>query len=250
MPRLDLFPITTYIIQENGRSHLSIAGQNLADLADRYGTPLYIYDAATLVDLLDQYRRALQKFYPGSSGITYAGKAFLCIAMAKWVARQGLKLDCTGAGELFVAEFAGVPKDQVLVHGVNKSPADLEAALRRGGVIVVDNRNEVEQLSDLARRKTENGTPPFPKIWLRIRPGLAVETHAYTQTGQEDSKFGFSLEETCEAAHYCLDQKLPLEGLHFHLGSHFHDPSPLGPAFEFVLGMAAMLRMRWDGRHK
>ncbi len=241
MPRLDLFPITTHIVPENVTSHLSIAGQNLADLADKYGTPLYIYDAATLVDSVDQYRKALQKFYPGSSGITYAGKAFLCIVMAKWVARQGLWLDCTGAGELFVAASAGVPRAQVIVHGVNKSPEDLEAALEQGGVIVVDNRNELERLLGLVKRNIE-GESPLPKIWLRMRPGLAVETHAYTQTGQEDSKFGFSLEDTCEAVHYCLDQKLPLEGLHFHLGSHFHDPSPLATAFESVLGTAAMLR--------
>lgn len=134
MPRLDLFPITTHIVPENGTSHLSIAGQNLADLADKYGTPLYIYDAATLADSVDQYRKSLQKFYPGSSGITYAGKAFLCIVMAKWVTRQGLRLDCTGAGELFVAASAGVPRAQVIVHGVNKSPEDLEAEIGRAHV--------------------------------------------------------------------------------------------------------------------
>jgi diaminopimelate decarboxylase len=240
MSRLDLFPITTRIVPRKGKSHLTVAGFSLADLADQYGTPLYLYDADTMAYSVEAYHEALHKYYPGQSGITYAGKAFLCIAMAKWVAQQGMKLDCTGAGELFIAASAGVPRDQVLVHGVNKSPADLEAALAQGGVIVVDNLDELGQLAELANRLPEAGY--CPKLWLRVRPGLAVDTHAYRQTGQEDSKFGFSLEETCEAIHFCLGQNLPLEGLHFHLGSHFEDPSPLGPALETVLEMTSMLQ--------
>jgi diaminopimelate decarboxylase len=238
--RIDLFPITTSLRSKQGNQHLAIAGLSLADLANQYGTPLYVYDAATLVDSVNAYRSALHKHYPGESGITYAGKAFLCIAMAKWAAQQGLKLDCTGAGELFIAATAGVPQDQVLVHGVNKSPTDLEAAVAQGGVIVVDNLDELGRLAALFNRPSEGHL--FPNLWLRIRPGLAVDTHAYRQTGQEDSKFGFSLEETCEAVHICLEGQLPLQGLHFHLGSHFEDPSPLGSALDTILDMTAMLR--------
>lgn len=240
MSRMDLFPVTTRIFQSAGESQLTIAGQSLSDLAEQYGTPLYVYDASTVEHALEAYRRALSSYYPGPSGITYAGKAFLCITMAKWVSMHGLRLDCTGAGELYIARAAGVPSDQVLVHGVNKSPADLEAALDQSGVIVVDNPVELTRLASYLKNRTAESHSP--KIWLRVRPGLAVDTHAYRQTGQEDSKFGFSLEETCEAVHFCLDQNLPLEGLHFHQGSHFHEPSPLGPALEAVLGMSAMLK--------
>jgi diaminopimelate decarboxylase len=246
MSRLDLFPVTTQIMPGKDKSQITIAGLSLVDLADQYGTPLYVYDVETMAASVKAYRNALQTFYPGRSGITYAGKAFLCTAMAKWVAQQGLELDCTGAGELFIASSAGVPQAQILVHGVNKSPEDLEAALTQGGVIVVDNPDELRRLSIRAQGLKEAQT--LPKIWLRVRPGLAVDTHAYRQTGQEDSKFGFSLEETCEAVKFCLDQKLPVEGLHFHQGSHFQDLAPLGLAFETVLGMAAMLRdeMGWS----
>ena len=240
MSRLDLFPITTRITPVKDHSQITIAGLSLADLADQFGTPLYVYDVETMSEAVKAYQNALQTHYPGKSGITYAGKAFLCIAMAKWVAQQGLRLDCTGAGELSIAAAAGAPKDQILVHGVNKSPADLEAALAQGGVIVVDNPDELRRWANLTQKQKEASL--LPKIWLRVRPGLAVDTHAYRQTGQEDSKFGFSLEETCEAVQFCLKQKLPIEGLHFHQGSHFHDLTPLGLAFETVLSMSAMLR--------
>jgi diaminopimelate decarboxylase len=82
----------------------------------------------------------------------------------------------------------------------------------------------------------------FPDLWLRLRPGLAVQTHAYTQTGQEDSKFGMSLLEASQAIELCRQQGMPLKGLHFHQGSHFHDPSPLGPAIETVVQFMAEYR--------
>jgi diaminopimelate decarboxylase len=240
--RLDLFPVTTRTAVKDGKSLLTIAGLSLSDLADQYGTPLYIYDEATLADAVETYRRALRVYYPGEAGLTYAGKAFLCIAMAKWAAQQGLRLDCSGVGELFIAACADVPKGQVVVHGVNKTHADLEAALEQGGVIVVDNFDEIQRLAILARDLSGGGALKYPKIWLRVRPGQAVRTHAYTQTGQEESKFGFSPEEARQAVRICLEQRLPIEGLHFHLGSHFHDPTPLEAAIDTVLKLAANLR--------
>lgn len=233
-PRLELFPLTT-TIQNN---HLHIGGSNLKELAEIYGTPLYVYDQATLDDSVEKYRRELARYYPGQSGITYAGKAFLCLAIAQWTASQGLWLDCTGAGEIFIATAAGVPRENILVHGVNKSPADLQAAIEQAGTLVVDNLAELNWLINHFKSKTAS----FPDIWLRLRPGLAVETHAYTQTGQEDSKFGMNFTELYQAVHICLEKGLPLSGLHFHQGSHFHDPAPIGPAFESVLDWVSTIR--------
>ncbi len=236
--RLQLFPITTRIEGET----LTVGGCNLAKLAEQYGTPLYVYDAATMDAAVRDYRRALQTHYPGKSGITYAGKAFLSVAVAQWTQRHGLWVDCTGLGEMRVAAAAGVPREHVLVHGVNKSRQVLTAALAQAGTIVVDNLPELNRLSEIA----SHAGSPLPNLWLRFRPGRAVDTHVKIQTGQEDSKFGMSATEIVEAANFCRQHGFPLTGLHFHLGSKFHDPSPLVEALERTLALAKEIRMAGD----
>jgi diaminopimelate decarboxylase/diaminopimelate epimerase len=234
--RLPLFPDTAEIASTASGEVLTLAGCDLAALADRYGTPLYLYDQMTLDGAAEAYRRALAASYPGEANLTYAGKAFLCTAIAQWAAQQGLWVDCTGVGEVSIAVAAGVPREQILVHGVNKSPADLAVAVKHAGVIVVDNLVELDRLVALWQERPA----AFPDLWLRIRPGVAVETHhAHTQTGQEVSKFGMSPEEIVGAAHLCRQHDLPLQGLHFHQGSHFHDPEPLGPALGMALDLMA-----------
>lgn len=235
--RLQLFPRTTQIHSNAGVDQLAIGGCDLAELAAQYGTPLYLYDQTSLDAGVDEYRASLAQHYPGPAGITYAGKALMNLAAARWAASRGLWLDCTGAGELYIARRAGVPRSQILVHGVNKSPSDLQAALETAGTIVVDNLYELEQLAALA-----DGVPDFPQLWLRVRPGLAVETHAFRQTGQDDSKFGMGFAETVQAVMLCKAKGLPLCGVHFHQGSHFHDPQPIGPALERVLELLVEVR--------
>ena len=162
MDRLELFPDTTLI--ENDA--LTIGGCNLSALAAEYGTPLYLYDRATLDASVSAYRRALNAHYgyhyPAESGLTYAGKAFLCLAIAQWCRQQDLWLDCSGLGEIAIAIAAGVPREHIVVHGVNKSPADLEAATRHAGIIVVDNLTELERLVSLASSHS------LPDMWLRF----------------------------------------------------------------------------------
>jgi diaminopimelate decarboxylase len=234
--RLDLFPLSTAVIPHTAHAHLTIAGCDLNALAGHYGTPLYLYDQTTLDAAVHAYQNALATHYPAGGGITYAGKAFLCTAVAQWTQRHNLLLDCTGAGELHVAAAAGVPRAQILVHGVNKSPADLDAAVAQAGVIVVDNPVELARLVERLQGKAEQ-----PDLWLRVRPGTAVDTHAYRQTGQEESKFGMSAAEVKAAVARCQATGLKLTGLHFHQGSHFHDAEPLAPALETVLDLAAGL---------
>jgi diaminopimelate decarboxylase len=241
--RLALFPDTTRVETRSEPERLSIADCDLVELAEQYGTPLYLYDQATLDSTVESYRKVLAASYPREWGITYAGKAWLCVAMAQWVQQRSLWLDCTGSGELAVAAAAKVPRETILVHGVNKSTADLSAALSMAGTIVVDNLGELERLIDLAQ-----GTAgPLPDLWLRMRPGLAVETHAYTQTGQENSKFGMSQTEAPDAVRLCRQHGLSLVGLHFHLGSQFRDLSPLGLALDRLLDLMATLQAgsRW-----
>ena len=235
--RLQLFPKTTEIRSVAGVERLVIGGCDLTELAEEYGTPLYLYDQSSLDAAVDEYRASLAAHYPGGAGITYAGKALMNLAAARWAAGRGLWVDCTGAGELYIAARAGVPRAQILVHGVNKSAADLQAALETAGTIVVDNLWELERLAALSA-----GVADFPQLWLRVRPGLAVETHAFRQTGQDDSKFGMGFAEMVQAVALCRTRGLPLTGVHFHQGSHFHDPQPIGPALERVLELLAELR--------
>jgi len=239
--RLELFPATTKYVSAmrpdsdaEMLAEMLIGGCRVQMLAEQYGTPLYCFDAATLDAAAQAYRTALARHYPGKSAVTYAGKAYLSRAMAQWTQRHDLWVDCTGAGEIGIAVTAGVPRKRILVHGVNKSDIDLEAAVMHAAVIVVDNLTELRRLAPMLHSAV-NGT----SLWLRVRPGVAVDTHAYRQTGQEDSKFGMSPQEVIEAVRYCLDHALPLRGLHFHQGSHFHDPTPIGPALETVLDLIA-----------
>ena len=240
--RLGLFPGTALIEEKEGVERLHIGGCDLADLARSYGTPLYLYDQATLDDAVEAYRRALAESYAGGSGITYASKAFLCIAIAQWVQQQGLWLDCTGVGELRVAAAAGVSRDQILVHGVNKSELDLRTAVTQAGTLVVDSLAELRRLISLLEDKTLDS---LPDLWLRIRPGLAVRTHTHTQTGQEDSKFGMSRDEVMEAAQICHQHHMPVTGLHFHQGSHFCEPEPVGAALGTALDLVQELQSRY-----
>ena len=192
--RLPLFPSSTQIIDDR----LTIGGCDLQALADRFETPLYIYDRAEMDSAAEAYRRALHASWPGGWSVTYAGKAFLCSAIAQWAHSQGFMVDCTGAGETGIAARAGLTPAEILVHGVNKSNADLQAAIQQAGTIVVDNLSELGRLADLSKTST------LPDLWLRFQPGSSVDTHAYTQTGQHDSKFGMDLEEAGEALQVCL----------------------------------------------
>jgi diaminopimelate decarboxylase len=239
--RLALFPDSTRIQNDS----LFIAGQDLAALVERYGTPLYLYDRATLDASFKSYTDALSAYYPSPSHITYAGKAFLCKAIAEWTQMHDLIVDCTGEGEIAIAVAGGVPRRNILVHGVNKSLADLLSAMEYADTIVVDNLTELKRIRLLNRKLGSHEATPeaIPQnIWLRLLPGIAVITHhSHTQTGQQDSKFGMTRTEILEAAEFCKEYNLPLKGIHFHQGSNFRDPEPLIPAIDMALDLAKEL---------
>jgi diaminopimelate decarboxylase len=237
--RLALFPDST----RNQDDSLFIAGYDLASLAEQYGTPLYVYDRATLDISVANYQSALHKHYPAPSQVTYAGKAFLCKALAEWTQAHDLLVDCTGEGEIAIAIAGGVPRENILVHGVNKSLEDLKAALKYTGTIVIDNLTELKHIQFLLGH--EHAKPASFNLWLRLLPGVPVHTHhAHTQTGQQDSKFGMTRPEILEAAQFCTEQDLPLNGIHFHQGSNFRDPEPLIPAIDLALDLAKEIGFR------
>jgi diaminopimelate decarboxylase len=179
------------------------------------------------------YTDALSAHYPAPSHITYAGKAFLCKAIAEWTQEHDLFVDCTGQGEIGIAVAGAVPREHILVHGVNKSPDDLKSAMQHAGTIVVDNLTELKRIPELSLYATGHTS-----LWLRLLPGVAVSTHhVHTQTGQHDSKFGMTSEEILDAAKFCKEHDLPLKGIHFHQGSNFRDPEPLLPAIDMALDL-------------
>jgi diaminopimelate decarboxylase len=144
-------------------------------------------------------------------------------------------VDCTGLGEIAIAVEAGLPRAQLVVHGVNKSQDDLLAAIEHADTIIVDNFTELQRLAELAQNHS------LPDLWLRLQPGMAVDTHAYTQTGHEDSKFGMDYDLLLEAAAFCKKKHLPIKGIHFHQGSQFRDPEPLAHGIEGALDAAKII---------
>jgi diaminopimelate decarboxylase len=206
---------------EQGRLYL--AGQRLSDLARDWGTPLYLYDAATVQHHLQTLRAAVTATYPGNHEITYASKAYFSLCFARHLAALGLGVDVVSLGELAIARHAGLTPDQIHLHGNNKTPAELTAALE-GGVqaIVVDNLDELELLEAIAGRLQR----PV-RIWLRIAPGVAAATHAYSQTGHHSTKFGLAANDgqAVEAIGRARQsQWLNLVGLHMHIGSQISEP--------------------------
>jgi len=196
-----------------GDGHLHIAGVDTVELAAHYGTPLFVYDVA---HLRARCREAVAAF-PG--GVHYAAKAFLCGAMAQLVAGEGLGFDVASGGELDLVLRAGADPATIVLHGNNKSTAELAAALDAGvGRIVVDSDDEIDRLAALVAAGA-----PRPDVLIRVTPGVEAHTHEYTATGQEDSKFGFGLRSGAAAAAVerlgAAGSPARLVGLHVHIGS-------------------------------
>ncbi|NOZ29308.1 MAG: diaminopimelate decarboxylase [Chloroflexi bacterium] len=231
-----ILPMTAQVI--DGR--LWVAGCDLTALADTYGTPLYVYDAATLEAAVEAYASALRRHYPGPWEIAYAAKAFWCLAMAQWASSRGLGLDVVSGGELAIGLRAGFPPERIHFHGNYKTDAELEIALDANvGRIVLDHEGEIERLERLAAAR---GT--VVEVWLRVSPGIDVHTHDYVVTGRADTKFGIPLMGGMarEAARRVLrSPHLRLVGLHTHLGSQILDATPFARAVHTLLDLAADL---------
>ncbi len=192
---------------------LTVAGESVIDLAAEFGTPTYVVDE-------DDFRRRARGFkeaFPDAD-VYYAGKAFLCVATARWIAEEGLNLDvCTG-GELAVALKAEFPPERIGLHGNNKSVAELRRALEAGvGRIIIDSLEEIERLRDLTAELGKRAS-----VMIRVTAGVEAHTHEYISTSHEDQKFGFSIAggDALDAVRRVLAEPgLELRGLHSHIGS-------------------------------
>ncbi len=212
----------------NQLGHLVIGGCDTLELAARFGTPLIVYDEQ---HLRARCREALASF-PG--GVSYATKAFTCRAMAALAHSEGLTLDVASAGEFLAARAAGVPAGRLVVHGNNKSAAELRLALgQKVHRLVVDSADEFSRVSALA----ETGYPPAD-VWLRVNPGVDPGTHPSIATGHSHSKFGVPA--GAPATDQLIERmrasgSVRLQGIHMHLGSQIRDLDAYEAAIRTVL---------------
>jgi diaminopimelate decarboxylase len=196
---------------------VTVGGIDVRDLAAEYGTPLYVYDEEDFRSRCREYKAA---FHDGE--VHYAGKAFLCGAVARWIREEGLGLDVCSGGELAVALAAGFPPEKITLHGSNKSMGELTRALEAGvGHIVVDSYEEITRLGFLAGKLGVR-----PKVMVRVTTGVEAHTHEFIATAHDDQKFGFARSSgaALEAVRRILAlEQLELVGLHSHIGSQIFD---------------------------
>ncbi|MFF4933893.1 diaminopimelate decarboxylase [Streptomyces griseofuscus] len=228
---LSVWPAST---TEPRAGDLAVGGVPLAEVADRFGTPVYILDEAEVRDRCRTYRHA----FPDAE-VLYAAKAFLCRAMARWMEEEGLGLDVCSAGELELAVTTGFPPERIVLHGNAKTPRDLEAALRLGvGRVVIDSPSEIARLAAAV------GPDGKQKVMVRVVPGISAGGHDKIRTGTEDQKFGLSIRDgyALHALTRIIDQpNLELTGLHCHLGSQITGVKPYLTAVRRMVGLMARL---------
>ncbi|MCC5949372.1 MAG: diaminopimelate decarboxylase [Nitriliruptoraceae bacterium] len=218
---------------------LTIGGVSVVALAEEHGTPLWVVDEQDL-------RRRCQRYVEGFPGVdvTYASKAWCTVGILQLVDEEGLLIDVASGGELHTALVAGVAPDRLVLHGNNKSVAELDQALEVGvGRIVVDSFDELERLQRLAAARDV-----VADVWLRITPGIDAHTHEYVRTGHDDAKFGFtlSLGLADEAFTRSLDlANVEVVGIHAHIGSQIFGTDPFIANAEVMLDLLA----RWRDEH-
>jgi diaminopimelate decarboxylase len=236
--RLSIFPITAEI-STNG--HLAIGGRDVVDLTAEFGTPLYVFDEATIRQRCRDFREVFSARYEETT-IAYASKAYLSKALISILKSEDMALDVVSGTELEFALQAGFPADMIYFHGNNKSTEELQQALRcRVGRIVVDNLDELEKLVEIADNMRR-----LPDILLRVTPGVDPHTHAHITTGKLDSKFGLPLFMASSAVARAMKApSLNLVGFHFHIGSQVFDLTPYEEAIDIVFDFAATMNAQF-----
>lgn len=232
------FPLGSAV---NDHGHLTIGGCDSVDLAEKYGTPLYVFAEEDIRARAREFKREFTGRLP-SARIVYAGKACLNLTIAKIIAEEGLGLDVVSGGELEIARSAGFPTKNIYFHGNNKSDAELELALATGvGRIVVDNAWELERLDAITSVRSRRAD-----VMLRIKPGIDPHTHAKITTGNIDSKFGFGLDDAELAVGRIMSSdRLNLVGFHYHIGSQIFEIQPFLDAMKTALEFIAEIKKRY-----
>jgi diaminopimelate decarboxylase len=234
-------PLPPYVLPESAAvgvdGNLTIGGCSLAELAREFGTPVFVYDED---HLRARCAEAVAAF--GHRNAVYATKAFLCKAMASLAYEEGMRLDVATGGELAIALAAGVPASDCVLHGNNKSPAELREAITAGiGQIVVDSFDELDRLDELHTSGVRRPDGSVPAVLVRVTPGVHAHTHEFISTGQDDSKFGFNLangDAMLAVERAGQSPSVELIGVHSHIGSNVFEASSFAKAAEVMATFA------------
>lgn len=206
----------------NQKGHLEIGGADCVELAERFGTPLYVFDEAYIRKMMRVYQDAINEEYDGNGLVLFASKAFCCEAMYAVAKQEKIGADVVSGGELYTAMQAGFSAKNITMHGNNKLPREISYALDCGvGTIVVDAYSEADLVDAEAQKRGI-----VQDVLIRINPGIEAHTHAYVQTATPDSKFGFSVADGSAAriTKYVLGKSnLRLRGFHCHIGSQIFE---------------------------
>ena len=233
LPLAHVLPVSAAV---NAAGRLDVGGCDVRALVEQYGTPLYVYDVATLKQQMQGYRQAFAAAYPDSD-LVYASKAFLNRPFARFVAAQGFGFDAVSGGEIATLRAAGVDLARVSFHGNNKSPAELALAVEVGlGRVVIDGEEEIALLEGIAAA-ADGGAGRMQRVLVRVSPGIDGHTHEKTTTGILDSKFGLPIvtgaaERAVRAV--VAAPHLEFRGLHMHLGSPIFELAPYAQAIEVM----------------
>ena len=224
---------------------LEVGGVGVEELAAQHGTPAYLLDEADFRARAVAFRDAFDEAFAdacGGADVYYAAKAFTCTAVARWLAEDGLSYDACTGGEMAVGLRGGMPAERMLLHGNNKSDAEIARAVEAGlGRIVIDGMGDIDRVADAAAaRGVRQG------VLIRVTVGVEAHTHSYIATAHEDQKFGLSLaggDAAAAVAAVLARPELELRGLHSHIGSQIFDVSGFEIAARRVLELhAAVIR--------
>lgn len=229
--------------QINEKGHLTIGGVDTVDLAAKYGTPLVVYDVEQIRNQIRAFKKVFEEEQVNYA-VSYASKAFACIAMYQVANEEGAYTDVVSAGELYTALKANFPTERISFHGNNKSLFELEMAVKNHvGKIIIDNFHEIKLLDQVLREQDAK-----INVMLRITPGISAHTHEYDQTGQVDSKFGFDLESG--QADLALEQvlansRMNMVGIHAHIGSQIFELNGFEMAAKKLMEVAENWRSQY-----
>ncbi|MFF1829637.1 diaminopimelate decarboxylase [Paenarthrobacter sp. NPDC058040] len=242
-------------VERNDAGEVAIDGIPVSELKAQFGTPLFVMSESDFRSRARAFKEAFDAAFAdicGGVDVYYAGKSFLCTAVASWVADEGLRLDTCSGGELAVAARAGIPGAHLGLHGNNKSDAEINRALdMKLGRIVVDSLDELERVAKIASSRGETA-----KVMLRLTPGVHAHTHEFIATAHEDQKFGLSMagDSTEEAGLSAAEEavaaatsypSVELLGLHCHIGSQIFEPDGFALAAQKLLGFQAAMQSKY-----
>ncbi|QBP18164.1 diaminopimelate decarboxylase [Acetilactobacillus jinshanensis] len=230
--------------QINSAGHLTIGGVDTLELAQRYGTPLIVYDVAKIKSQIHHFQKVFRDNHV-KSAVVYATKAFESLAMFQLANKEHCHFDVVSGGEIYAALAAGVPGKMMIFHGNNKSRAELEMAVRHHlGAIMLDNFHEIDLLNSVLDQMNSK-----INVMIRLTPGITAETNSYDQTGQVDSKFGFDVQsgQGEDALKQVLHSpRMNLIGIHCHIGSQIFDVTGFEIAAKKMVKFAADWKRKYN----